>query len=37
VATLDALRREGQIEATVVDQAIRDLGLQPEKGDPREA
>ncbi|MGH7742940.1 MAG: transketolase-like TK C-terminal-containing protein, partial [Candidatus Eiseniibacteriota bacterium] len=37
VATLDALRRDGKIEATKVDQAIRDLGLDAEKGDPREA
>ncbi len=34
VATLAALAREKQIDATVVDQAIRDLGIDPEKADP---
>jgi pyruvate dehydrogenase E1 component len=37
VATLAALARDGRIEAGVVERGIRDLGLDPEKGDPREA
>jgi pyruvate dehydrogenase E1 component len=35
VATLSALARDGQIEAKVVAQAIKDLGIDPEKKNPR--
>jgi len=34
VATLAALAREGQIEKAVVDQAIKDHGVNPEKANP---
>ncbi len=34
VATLDSLRKEGKIEASVVAQAIADLGVDPDKLDP---
>ncbi|MCU0303531.1 MAG: pyruvate dehydrogenase (acetyl-transferring), homodimeric type [Thermoanaerobaculales bacterium] len=34
VATLDALYREGRLERSVVDQAIRDLGIDPEAPNP---
>jgi pyruvate dehydrogenase E1 component len=34
VATLDALARDGKIEAKVVTQAIKDLGINPEKPNP---
>ena len=37
VATLAALARENRIDATVVDRAIRDFSIDPERGDPREA
>jgi pyruvate dehydrogenase E1 component len=33
-ATLHELAREGKIEATVVQKAIKDLGIDPEKADP---
>ena len=33
-ATLSALHREGQIEATMVRQAFTDLGINPDKADP---
>jgi len=35
VATLSALMREGQVEPAVVAQAIRDLGIGPERPEPR--
>ena len=34
LATLAALSRDGQIEAKVVEQAIKDLGINPEKPNP---
>lgn len=34
VATLDALRKEGKVEAKVVAEAIKDLGVDPDKLDP---
>jgi pyruvate dehydrogenase E1 component len=34
IATLDALRKEGKVEAKVVASAIKDLGVDPEKLDP---
>ena len=34
LATLSALAKEGQIEASAVQQAIRDLGINPEKANP---
>jgi pyruvate dehydrogenase E1 component len=34
VATLSALMREGQIEPKVVKQAIKDLGINPDKPNP---
>ncbi|MBI1799072.1 MAG: pyruvate dehydrogenase (acetyl-transferring), homodimeric type [Candidatus Eisenbacteria bacterium] len=37
VATLDALKREGRIDARVVESAIRDFGIDPERGEPRGA
>jgi pyruvate dehydrogenase E1 component len=37
VATLDALRRDGKLDGSIVEQAIRDFGFDPDKGDPREA
>jgi len=37
VATLAALARENRIDAAVVDRAIRDFSIDPERGDPREA
>jgi pyruvate dehydrogenase E1 component len=37
VATLDALARDGQVEAKVVQKAIADLGIDPEKADPARA
>ena len=37
VATLGALARQGQIEHGVVQRAIQDLGVDPERIDPREA
>jgi pyruvate dehydrogenase E1 component len=37
VATLDALARDGQIEAKVVQKAIEDLGIDPDKVDPAKA
>ena len=37
VAALAALARENRIDATVVDRAIRDFSIDPERGDPREA
>jgi pyruvate dehydrogenase E1 component len=37
VAALDALRREGKSEGGKVEQAIREFGIDPEQGDPREA
>jgi len=36
-ATLAALAREGKVEPSVASRAIRDLGLDPERGDPRDA
>jgi len=36
IGVLDALRREGKIEASVVAQAIKDLGVNTEKLDPLE-
>src|SRR2546428_8345821 len=35
IATLDALAREGKLNATVVQKAIKDLGVNPEKPNPR--
>ncbi len=37
VATLGALMRQGQVEPGVVTSAIKEFGIDPEKGDPREA
>jgi pyruvate dehydrogenase E1 component len=37
VATLDALKREGRLEANVVEGAIRDFGIDPDRIEPREA
>jgi pyruvate dehydrogenase E1 component len=34
VATLSELLKEGQIDATVVEQAIKDLGINPDKPNP---
>jgi len=34
VATLSELLKEGQIDAKVVQQAIKDLGINPEKANP---
>ena len=34
VATLAELLKEGQIDAKVVEQAIKDLGIDPEKANP---
>jgi pyruvate dehydrogenase E1 component len=35
IATLDALARQGHINATAVQKAIKDLGVNPEKPNPR--
>jgi pyruvate dehydrogenase E1 component len=37
VATLDALARDGQIEPKVVQKAIEDLEIDPDKVDPAKA
>jgi pyruvate dehydrogenase E1 component len=37
VATLEALARDGQLEAAVVQKAIENLGIDPEKPDPARA
>jgi pyruvate dehydrogenase E1 component len=37
VATLDALAREGTITASVVQKAIKDLGINPDKPNPATA
>jgi pyruvate dehydrogenase E1 component len=34
VATLAALAREGRVDVTVVQRAIKDLGIDPEKANP---